>query len=55
VDFEELLSDLSAAFVSVSVDQLDNEIERWLSGSCLQWELIAARSGKSTSVTKSTM
>jgi GAF domain-containing protein len=30
VDFEELLSDLSAAFVRVSVDQIDNEIERWL-------------------------
>jgi signal transduction histidine kinase len=30
VDFEALLSDLSAAFVRVSVDQIDNEIERWL-------------------------
>jgi hypothetical protein len=29
-DFEELLSKLSAAFVHVSVDELDNEIERWL-------------------------
>jgi signal transduction histidine kinase len=29
-DFEALLSDLSAAFVRVSVDQIDNEIERWL-------------------------
>ena len=29
-NFEELLSDLSAAFVRVSVDQIDNEIERWL-------------------------
>jgi hypothetical protein len=30
VDFEELLRDLSAAFVRVSVDQIDSEIERWL-------------------------
>jgi signal transduction histidine kinase len=30
VDFEELLGDLSAAFVRVSVDELDHEIERWL-------------------------
>jgi signal transduction histidine kinase len=29
-DFEELLSDLSAALIRVSVDQLDNEMERWL-------------------------
>ena len=29
-DFESLLSELSAAFVRVSVDQIDNEIERWL-------------------------
>jgi signal transduction histidine kinase len=30
VDFEELLSDLSAAFVGVSVNEIDREIERWL-------------------------
>lgn len=30
VDFEQLLGDLSAAFVRVSVDQIDDEIERWL-------------------------
>jgi GAF domain-containing protein len=30
VDFEELLSDLSAAFVRVSVDQIDHEVEHWL-------------------------
>ena len=30
VDFEELLSDLSAAFVRVSVDEIDREIEQWL-------------------------
>jgi signal transduction histidine kinase len=30
VDFEELLSDLSAAFVRVSVDEIDLEIEQWL-------------------------
>jgi signal transduction histidine kinase len=29
-DFERLLSHLSAAFIRVSVDQLDSEIERWL-------------------------
>lgn len=30
VDFEELLSDLSAAFVRVSVEDIDREVERWL-------------------------
>ena len=30
VDFEELLSVLSSAFVRVSVDEIDYEIERWL-------------------------
>ena len=30
MNFEELLSNLSAAFVRVSVDEVDNEIERWL-------------------------
>src|SRR5215469_2028061 len=30
VDFEQLLSDLSAAFVRVSVDEIDREIEQWL-------------------------
>jgi signal transduction histidine kinase len=30
VDFENLLGDLSAAFVRVSVEEIDNEIERWL-------------------------
>ena len=30
IDFEELLGDLSAAFVRVSVDEIDREIERWL-------------------------
>jgi signal transduction histidine kinase len=30
VDFEELIGDLSAAFVRVSVDEIDHEIERWL-------------------------
>ena len=29
-DFESLLSELSAAFVRVSVDKIDTEIERWL-------------------------
>ena len=29
-DFEKLLSDLSAAFIRVSVEQIDDEIERWL-------------------------
>ena len=29
-DFEQLLSDLSAAFVRVSVDEIDREIEQWL-------------------------
>src|SRR5271167_4680854 len=30
VDFEKLLSDLSAAFIRVSVEEVDAEIERWL-------------------------
>ena len=30
VDFEKLLADLSAAFIRVSGEQVDNEIERWL-------------------------
>jgi len=30
VDFEKLLSDLSASFVRVPVEEIDNEIERWL-------------------------
>ncbi len=30
VDFEKLLSDLSTAFIRVSVQELDDEIERWL-------------------------
>ncbi len=30
VDFEKLLGDLSAAFVRVSVEEIDDEIERWL-------------------------
>jgi signal transduction histidine kinase len=30
VDFEKLLGDLSAAFIRVSVDEIDREIERWL-------------------------
>jgi hypothetical protein len=30
VDFEKLLADLSAAFIRVSVEQVDAEIERWL-------------------------
>jgi signal transduction histidine kinase len=30
VDFEELLGDLSAAFIRVSVEEVDAEIERWL-------------------------
>jgi signal transduction histidine kinase len=30
VDFEKLLSDLSASFVRVSVEEIDAEIERWL-------------------------
>jgi signal transduction histidine kinase len=30
VDFEALLSDLSAAFVRVAVDEIDREIEHWL-------------------------
>lgn len=30
LDFETLLSDLSAAFINLPVDQLDGEIERWL-------------------------
>jgi signal transduction histidine kinase len=30
VDFEKLLSDLSAAFIRVSVEEIDREIERWL-------------------------
>src|ERR1700722_10258152 len=30
VDFEKLLGDLSAAFVRVSVEDIDTEIERWL-------------------------
>jgi len=30
VDFENLLGDLSAAFVRVSVEEIDDEIERWL-------------------------
>ncbi len=30
VDFENLLGDLSAAFVRVSVEEIDGEIERWL-------------------------
>jgi len=30
VDFENLLGDLSAAFVRVSVEDIDDEIERWL-------------------------
>jgi len=29
-DFEELLSDLSAAFVRVSIEEIDCEIEQWL-------------------------
>ncbi|MGA6971092.1 MAG: hypothetical protein WBY93_05635 [Candidatus Binatus sp.] len=29
-DFEKLLSDLSATFIRVSVEQVDAEIERWL-------------------------
>jgi signal transduction histidine kinase len=29
-DFEKLLSDLSAAFIRVSVEEIDSEIERWL-------------------------
>ena len=32
VDFEKLLGDLSAAFIRVSVEEIDNEIERWLQG-----------------------
>jgi signal transduction histidine kinase len=30
VDFEKLLADLSAAFIRVSVEEIDREIERWL-------------------------
>src|SRR5277367_2703578 len=30
VDFEKLLSDLSATFVRVPVEQIDSEIDRWL-------------------------
>jgi len=30
VDFENLLGDLSAAFVRVSVEEIDDEMERWL-------------------------
>jgi signal transduction histidine kinase len=30
VDFEKLLSDLSAAFIRVAVEDIDREIERWL-------------------------
>ncbi len=30
VDFEKLLSDLSAAFIRVAVEEIDREIERWL-------------------------
>ena len=30
IDFEKLLSDLSASFVRVSVEEIDQEIERWL-------------------------
>jgi signal transduction histidine kinase len=30
VDFEKLLSDLSASFVRISVEEIDAEIERWL-------------------------
>src|SRR5262249_43004792 len=29
-DFEKLLSDVSAAFIRVSVEEIDGEIERWL-------------------------
>ena len=29
-DFEKLLSDLSAAFIRVPVEEIDREIERWL-------------------------
>ena len=29
-DFEKLLSDLAAAFIRVSVEDIDREIERWL-------------------------
>jgi hypothetical protein len=29
-DFEKLLSELSAAFIRVSVEEIDGEIERWL-------------------------
>jgi hypothetical protein len=36
VDFEALLSDLSAAFVRVSVDEIDREWSTGSSGSCLQ-------------------
>jgi hypothetical protein len=30
VDFEKLLGDLSAAFIRVSVEEIDREIDRWL-------------------------
>ena len=30
VDFEKLLSDLSASFIRVSVEEIDSEIDRWL-------------------------
>lgn len=46
MNFEELLSNLSAAFVRVSVDEVDNEIERWLERIVLAMGLIEARSAK---------
>ena len=42
-DFEELLSDLSAAFVRVSVDEIDNEVER-----CLERVVLAMGIDRST-------
>jgi signal transduction histidine kinase len=38
-DFEEFLSNLSAAFVRVSVEEIDGEIERWLQQMVLEMDL----------------
>jgi signal transduction histidine kinase len=39
VDFEKLLSDLSAAFIRVSVEEIDREIERWLEQIVVEMDL----------------
>ena len=39
VDFEKLLSDLSSAFIRVSVEEIDHEIERWLQKIVLAMDL----------------